>query len=266
MLGRPPLPKEHGSWVMFLAAFLAGALVAGVWSWALPLFLMAGMSAFMLRRPATILVRGEARTPEARAQTRAWLLLEAMVAVAAGIPLLAVFHLWPLIPVGLGAALLLLTDVVRATQSARQTFSVEVIGSLGIALLAPGAYCAATGRMDATAFALWAVLSLQFLASVFFLRVKVRWVRRPPTDWRVRLETGWENLLYQGTMVALAGTCSALGLLPRYAWAPLALTAVRRLLGTLFGQKDTDFKRMGRNESLYALFFVLLVALVFRLG
>ncbi len=264
LLGRPPLPKEHGSWVMFLVAFLAGAIAAGRPGVPVLLFLTAALAVFVIRRPLAMRIRGEPRDPAGRAAVARWTAIFAAVGLAAGVPLLAVYRLWWLVPLGFAAAALLGVDLVRSARTARQTFWSELAGATGIPLVAAGAYYAATGALDRTAFALWAGLSLYYVSSLFNVGMKMRWVKHPPVDWRTRWETGWDNVVYAVFMPAAAVALAGVGLLPRYAWAALVPMAAIRFYTTAAGGRDTDFRRLGRNESIYSAVFLALFLTLLR--
>lgn len=266
MFSRPPLPREHGAWVMFFTAYLAGAGAGGRLTVPLALFLPAALAVFAIRRPAAMSLRGEPQHPSGRAAVAHWIAIYAAIGLAAGLLSLAVYRLWWLAAIGLGGAALLGVDLVRSRRTPRQTLWSELAGASGIPLVAVGAYYSAAGSLDRTAFALWVILALHFVSDVFYVRMKVRWVKRPPFNRRVRWATGWDNVLFQVFMLAAAVWLAGLGLIPRYAWAALAPTAIRRLYATATHRRDTDFRRQGYHETALAALFLVLLLLSLRLG
>ncbi len=256
-----PLPKEHGSWVMLLVAFLAGAVTGG-WSPSLLLYLTAAVALFTVRRPLAILVRGTAPTPEERRRALGWVARLAAVGTAAAAILLARYHLWLLVPLGLAAAALVGFDLYRAARTARPTFASEVAGAVGIALAAPGAHYASAGRLDGTALALGLACALHFVSGVFFVRMRVRWVKRPPVTGRERWATVRENVFYQIAMLLAAVMLSARGVLVPWGWLPLTPAFARGILGAALGRRETNFKRVGWLETAYSLAFLALLILV----
>lgn len=263
---RPPLPKEHGSWVMFFIAYLAGTIAAGGWGLAPALFLLAALSVFIIRRPLAMLLRREWKETAEGAAAVQWAIIFVIIIPAAGLPLLFVYRLTWLIWIGLGAAALLSIDLFRSTRTARQTFWSELAGALGLPLVGLGAYYSATGGFGQTAFALWLILTFQFASDVIFMDMKLRWVKTAPVNRRVRWETGWRNILFQSAMLLTVVALSAGGYLPRWGWAPLAPTAARRLWAVAFGRRDTNFRRMGREETALAVPFLILLVLTVRGG
>lgn len=257
-----PLPREHGSWVMLSVAFLAGAGLGG-WSWALPPYLLAALALFTVRRPLAALVRGAAPAAEERRRALGWVARFGAAGSLAGLVLLAAFHLWLMIPLGAAAAALLGVDLLRATRTARPTFVSEVAGAVGIALVAPGAYYAATGRLDGAAPALWIACALHFVSGVFHIRMRVRWVKLPPRGAAERWATARENVLYQAGMLAAGAALARLGLLPPLGWLALLPAFARGVLGAALGRRETNFKRLGWLEAAYAVAFLALLLLTF---
>ncbi len=265
---RPPLPREHGSWVMFFAAYLTGvasALLAppaagrpasplpspeavGPSAAAAVAFLVAGLAFFSLRRPLAALLRPEPRLP--RRLALPWAVVETVAALGAGMILLAYGRRY-MVPLSLAAASLLAVDLLRAARSPRPTLLSEAAGALGLALVAPGAFHAMTGTLPREAMAPALFLALHFLSGVFHIRMKARWVRRPPVTAGERLATSWDNAAYQLSALAAALAASRAGLLPTWGWLALVPAVARGLAGSLAGRRETDFKRLGWREALY---------------
>ncbi len=258
-----PLPKEHGSWVMLAVAFLAGAGAAGRLTPALLLYLVAFLAIFILRRPASLLLRGGpgASTPEERRLLARWLVALAIAGGAAALGLLAL-GLWLMIPLGIAALALLAVDLRRAVRTARPTLASELAGAAGIALGAPGSYYAASGALDGTAFALWLLSALYFASGVFYIRMKARWVKEPPSSPAARWASGRDTVLYHAAALAVAAAASAAGYAPPLAWVSLLPVTARRLYATARGQRETDFRRLGYVETAHSLVFLALLLIL----
>lgn len=265
-----PLPKEHGSWVMLGVAFLLGAGAAARTGSVAPqgplqllLYLAAFAAIFILRRPAALLLRGGpgASTPEERRLLARWLAALALAAAAAAAALVAL-GLSLMVPLGAAALALLAVDLRRAQRTARPTLASELAGAAGIALGAPGAYYAAGGALDRTAFALWLLAALYFASGVFYVRMKARWVKEPPSSPAARWATGRDNVLYHLAALAVAAAASAAGYAPPLAWLSLLPVTVRRLYATARGGRETDFRRLGWLETAHSLLFLALIFLL----
>lgn len=263
-LWRPPIPREHGSWVMAAVPLVAGAAVAGRWSWALVPFGLAVLSLLLLRGAVTILLtsgsRREGRNP---GRLLLWTTIYGVTAALAGGLLIAVWEAWKLIWLGGLTAAVLGWDLHRLIQRRQLGLAGELIGSVAMAAAAPGAHYVITGVLDGTTVALWLVCALYFAARVFLVNMKIQWVRTPPTDLKTRLETGWMVLLAHLAALAVAGAAGSLGVAPTLIWGAFVPGTISALLAVFRGRRDTRFKRLGLTETGQALVFLALVVAVF---
>lgn len=262
---KAPLPKEHGSWVMFFIALLAGVLVGGRLHPALPFYLVSALSLFLIRRPLEILVRPQAAQPAERLAAAIWWKRFAATGALGGAALLA-FGLWQMIPLGLATMALLGVNLYRARQIARQTLASELAGAVGLALVAAGAYYATRGRLDAAALGTFLASGLYFVSGVFHVNMRIRWLKRPPLTAADRWATGWDGIVYHLVMMAAALALSRGGALPPYGWVALVPIAWRGLQAAALGRRETDFKRLGWIETTYALIFLALLVLSYRVA
>src|SRR5262245_25839118 len=100
------LPKEHGAWVMLYVPFVLGVVVAGRVNWQVLLLLLSTTAMFISRESLLVCWRARARRRDATEASRT-LLLYLVLTAAFGSPLIFVFKLFWLIPLGMiGAALL----------------------------------------------------------------------------------------------------------------------------------------------------------------
>lgn len=170
------LPAEHGSWSWLLVPFLVGVGVAGAWSLSTFLVLIGGLSAFLVRQPATAWLRirqGRGRRSD-RSLAAAWTLAFSGVSIFSLAGLLLVGHtelLWLTPPIVL--ILLLYLAVARINRSQIRTLWMEVAGAAGLAVMAPAAYVATRGTLEATAWVLWAVMAAQNVVGVFYVRARI---------------------------------------------------------------------------------------------
>ena len=163
------IPTEHGSWSWLLVPFFVGAAVA---SWIVPeghpyllplmLTLVGGLCAFLVRQPAAAWLRIRRGRGNRAAQPLAagWTLGLALVASICLIGLLAlgrVALLWLVIP--FASVLLLYLVAARSGRAAMRALWTELIGAAGLALMAPAAVIAATGRVNLLVWALWGLIA-----------------------------------------------------------------------------------------------------------
>lgn len=219
------LPTEHGAWIWFLGPYTLGVAAGGQLRPALLWLLLAGLFAFLLRQPITILVKVMSGRRDRRQRTPAviWATVYSALCAACLVPLLfggyaqllvlavpgiLVFgwHLW----------------LVRERRERRQP-GVEVVASGALSLLAPAAFWVAGGSDLIVAVTLWITSWLQAAASIVFIHLRLAqrdWETVPPVPKRWKL--GWRPLTYHAFNVAAsAGLTAAFGL---PFWIPLAFT------------------------------------------
>ncbi|MFN3429806.1 MAG: YwiC-like family protein [Candidatus Sericytochromatia bacterium] len=187
--GRPPLPREHGAWVMLITPLAIG--LAGISPFspgAAALLVLAVAAAFLAQNAASVLIK-----PRAPQSTLAWLLVFTAVLAAAGLGLLAM-GAWSLLWLALPAAALFLLHVRLlkgpAAQRLDRTAWGELLACGALTLTGPAAAVVARGTLDATALALWLACLVAFASGVFHVNmrldaVKVRQAFDGPTRWRL---------------------------------------------------------------------------------
>ena len=177
------MPTEHGAWAWLIIPFLVGAVVAGKsgpfdQNAALSLLLtfVSGLSAFLLRQPASVWLRarqGKGRRADERLAA-GWSLALAALAGLCLLGLLALARivlLWLLAP--FTALLGLYLVAALKGRAERRALWTELVGAAGLALMAPAAFIAATGRLDRVSWALWVIMGTQNILSVFYVRLRL---------------------------------------------------------------------------------------------
>ncbi|MFW6068204.1 MAG: YwiC-like family protein [Chloroflexota bacterium] len=170
------LPAEHGSWSWLLVPYLVGVAVAPQWSFASLLVLIGGLSVFLIRQPATAWLRikqGRGRRSD-EPVTLAWSALFLGLATVSFIVLLMMQRLvlvWLLPPVS--ALLMVYVAVARINRARVRSMWMEIAGAAGLAVMAPAAYAAGSGRLDTSAWLLWFLMAMQNILGVFYVRLRI---------------------------------------------------------------------------------------------
>lgn len=269
-VGAPPLPHEHGAWVMLIAPMLVALAAAPQPSGGrAALAAIAVIGAFLAREPADLLIRGRGKPG-----TLFWLAAYLAVALAGALPLAFVTPGMALPVIGAVAAGLFAVHAALLAWPARRrldrTQAGEGLAVVGLTLSAPLAYAAQTGRLDGLAVCLWAACALYFGGGVFHVKMLLSAVKGRSALTAVdRLRLGRFNLAYHAAMLLIviwaapkAGPVG--GALALAAYAPAILRAAwgtARLSRTL-----PPLKRVGVLETLYALWFGGAFAAALRLG
>ena len=170
------LPAEHGSWSWLLVPFFVGAAIAGSWSAAIIFVLSGGLSAFLVRQPATAWLRirrGRGRRRD-EVVTAFWTGLFALIAVLSLAGLLVVGRrslLWLLPPVAV--LLLIYLCVAQINRAQVRNLWMELAGAAGLAVMAPAAYVASRNVLDGTAWLLWALMATQNVLGALYVRLRI---------------------------------------------------------------------------------------------
>ncbi len=265
---KPPLPKEHGSWAMFIVPLVLGLAVAPTWEGPVIWLLLAALAFFLLRYPLAMLVKTRRSQRVNRGYWLKWAAVYGLVSGGVGLWLVFGYGLWLLLWVGvIGAGLLALHLWLVAR---RQEMSVvgELAGIFGLALGAPMAYYTASGQLDRVAAVLWLINALYFGGTVFYIKLKVRQQPRLPAPARVaeRLVKARACLTYHTAALTIAAGLVAFRMAPLLtplAFVPVTIKAVR---GALHWQdkKSLSLVRLGVAEIFHALAFTILIILAFR--
>lgn len=221
-------PREHGAWGLLLQPFLAGAVLAGHWTWLLLPALGAILLGFALREPLVILARQafvwRDRNPLTPRAFR-WLTCE-LAGLAVCFSLLA-RHVPPAILAAYAAVGAALTSLavwvtIRNRQRSRlfQAASAAALGSTALFAAA-----VSTGTIPGWAWILWAVLSLHGVAAI--LVVHARLERRIGLRSATPLSSMGRQYAYQFTQIPAAAALAFLH--PALALPPLFTLAVHIL-------------------------------------
>jgi hypothetical protein len=232
------VPAEHGAWSWLLVPFGVGVAVAGQAGLPVVLTLVGGLCAFLMRQPAAAWLRarrGRGRADESLAA--GWTLGLGTAAALCLAGLLALGRsalLWLLAP-----ALVVLLLYLAATRSGRagmRTAWMELSGAVALALMAPAALIAASGRLSALAWALWGLMGLHNALGVLYVRLRLADSHHRPVN---RAAVAWGHAAGLAA-VAVAGwlgwvppttALPLVGLLGRAVWAarrPRPVADVRR--------------------------------------
>lgn len=258
-------PREHGAWGLLLQPFVAGAVLAGRWTWLLLPALGAILLGFALREPLVILARQafvwRDRNPLPPRAFR-WLVCE-LAGLAVCFSLLA-GHVQPAILAAfaaVGAALTPLAVWVTIRNRKRsQLFQAASAAALGATSLF--AVAVSIGTIPGWAWILWAVLSLHGVAAILVVHTRLErriGLRSAPPSSLVR------QYAYQCAQIPAAAALAilhlALALPPLFTLAVHILELRRLTSSDALGESLT---RVGRRTLAVAILHLLLTLACFR--
>jgi hypothetical protein len=174
------------------------------------------LSAFLLRQPATAwfrIRRGKGRRSD-EGLAAGWTLTLSVAALLALAGLLALGHIRILLLFGPLSLLLAAYLAIALRKRARlRSLGMEMAGAAGLAISAPAAYAAVTGRLDETAWLLWLLAGLLNALGVLYVRRRLADSRQPGGNRLGQLGAHVAALVLVAVLV-VAGRTPFLGLLP----------------------------------------------------
>lgn len=259
-IGRPPLPHEHGAWVILYAPALI--TMAALWPVAIApclLLLVAVTGIFLGRNAISMVLRKRADTG-----TKYWLTLYLIMAVAGTVPLLLLYHRTDLLFIGALAALLFGIHAILLLTPSRKRLDLsqwgEVLSVGALALTAPAAYAVALGHLDVMAWCFWFSCMLYFSSSIFFVKMLLKAVKiKGKFGWKERWQVGRDNVIYHTLVILIVASVTLVqhdlgAILSIVAYLPAVVRAFKGW--ATLTNKLPVLKRVGVGETLYSLWFI----------
>lgn len=238
------IPTEHGAWSWMLVPYFVGVIVAGQFNLQVLLVLVGGLSGYFVRQPMTAWLRirrGSGRKSDGPIAI-GWTIGFGLLAILCLAALLAsglTELIWLTLPI-LGL-LIVYAAAAHQKRSSTRTLSMEVAGAAGLAAMAPAAYIAATGMLDDTAWALWALMAGQNVLGVLYVRLRIadthhRTISRP-------FVVGMHLFI-----LAVLAAAAAAGWLPWLAIVPFVGFLARAIWAVISVRPVGNIKRFGFTE------------------
>ncbi len=252
-------PREHGAWGILLVPLVTGAavgLLQGHPTGAVAWFLVASLALFCLRTPVEALLGTSAQRASAPGERQAAMLAVAGYATVAAAALVAL--LWggrnpKLLLLGATAgvafgAQALLRKLGRDTRTASQ-----IIGSIGLTSTAAGAYYVCTGRLDLTAYMIWAANWLFAANQIHMVQLRIHAAK--VVGLVPRLARGWKFLVGEILTVALLLVMFHYHLLPKMSVVAFHPMLLRGAAWFFKKPRPLRVHRLGLMELGFAIIF-----------
>lgn len=264
------VPREHGSWGLWLLPLITGAVIGaathpGRSDWAIYWFCAASAAAFLAYQPLEALLGISplrVRSADEKQLVANWIILTAFIAVTCAIQLLVAGRghvLFFALLAGACFAVRMLFSRVRALRTTRQ-----VIGALALSSTAACSYYVISGRVDATAMLLWAANWMFAAGQIEYVQLRVHTANVHARAEKAR--AGWKVYLLHLAMVLGAIMASVTGAAPGL-FAVVFLPSVARLAVWAMSQPARiDFYALGFSELFQSVLFssLLIVSFVWR--
>lgn len=270
------IPQDHGSWVFILSPLLVGIFAGGAFTPASFNLVIAALAAFMLRQPATMLIKVYARrrSRDELPAARFWFALYAALALVAlaglilngfayllylavpGVPVFA-WHLW----------------LVSKREERRQV-NVEVIATGVLSLAALAAFWVGIGRYEADGWWLWALVWVQTAASIVYAYLRLEQRELGPgyasSDqsespersglWRM----GWRAALYTSFNLASVLILGLLAVLPSLLFIPYLVQWLETMWGITHPAVGWKPTRIGIRQLIVSTIWTVLFIVFWR--
>jgi hypothetical protein len=261
------IPQDHGAWVFILSPLLIGVFAGDGFNYATFNLMVAALAAFMLRQPATMLIKihSKRRTRDELPAARFWLAVYAVIALTAliglifegfayilylaipGIPVFA-WHLW----------------LVSKREERRQA-GVEIVATGTLSLAAPAAYWVGVGRYDPTGWWLWILVWFQTAASIVYayLRLEQREQANVPERsemWR----KGFRAALYTSFNLASTLTLGLVSVLPSLIFIPYLVQWAETMWGITHPALGWKPTRIGIRQLIVSTLWTILFIVTWR--
>lgn len=253
------VPREHGSWGMWLLPLITGAVTGIAQSnhfpgWAVLWFFVAALTAFLAYQPLEVLLGGslfKARTSTERQSVVIWILLMVALGGMAAFDLVVLGRGRVLWFAALGAACF----AVRIWLGLKRNFRVtrQILGALSLSSAAPAAYYVVCGFLDSKALLLWAANWLFAAGQIEYVQLRVRTIAARTS--REKFSAGLNLFAYHLALVIFAFIGTA-----RHWAGPLFaiafIPAMLRILAWIMSKPARiNFHSLGFSELFHSLAF-----------
>ena len=207
------VPREHGSWGLWLLPLISSAVVGCVYDPHAALapvlwFGLAAASAFLIYQPLESLLGLSLVKTRAQRQQRTALIWVIVFTIAAVCSVLELLHLQRFMVLVIGVVASGCFGVRSLLgRSRRVRVLKQLIGALGLSSTAAGAYYAATGRMDRTALLLWLASWLFAIGQIEYVQLRLR-----SAQVRSRRQRAMNSLAVSGFHVLVMSIAIAAGM------------------------------------------------------
>jgi hypothetical protein len=264
-------PREHGAWGILLVPLIAGAAVGAASQTAIfPIVLLTigALSLFCLRTPIESLAGSSVTRVQTNVERRAVvssIVIYATVAAVALAVLLWIVRSWNLVILGTLVGAIFLGQALLKKLGRELRLSAQLIGSLGLTSTAAAAYYVAVGRMDATAFALWAANWLFAANQIHFVQLRIHAARAATRQ--EKLARGRSFLIGEAFLFVVLLLGWQLRFMPALTLLAFVPILVRGLLWVVSSRTTPlEVHRLGKSELAHAIAFGALLILSFRLS
>jgi hypothetical protein len=263
------VPREHGSWALWLLPLISGGIVGYASSpehavapilW----FVLVAAAAFLIHQPLeSLLGVSVLKLRSLREQRIAifWVIGLTMVAAMGALELVRLHRILVFVFALVGLGCFALGALFGKTRSLR--IAKQVVGALGLSATAAGAYYVTAGRIDRTALVLW--LAAWFFAASQIeyvqLRLRTAFVLSPSA----KAIAGWRVGFLHLTLLAAAIISATTGLVPTLLSLVFVPATIRLFIWMATSPRPLRLYVLGFSELFQSVVFNTLLTAAFLL-
>jgi len=258
------IPKQHGAWSILISCFLLGTIWGGVVGVHTLLFCLVVLSAFLGRHATSLFLQMSKRDPD-RKRVVWGILGYTTVILCVSSYLVLGWGLWRLLGWGMLAIGMTVGTLLLGHQ--RKTFTVgnELLGVLGLTLIAPASAYVAGQNIIALLISMWGICFIFFGGSVFHVRYLIRHRNQHQSSLMDRLKAGSPSIFFHvGGLIVVATLGWVVQELPSlisFAFLPMV---VKSAWGILYcPARAIPIQKIGRLELLHTVAFLILTLIIF---
>lgn len=250
------IPNQHGAWAALISCFLLGVFVAGNFNTKVVLLFVSVFFGFLARHTLSLCVR-LSETDKRRQKLFLYFIFYFFVFLTLSVFLVVWYRMWFLVVLGIvGFSIGLITLILEKSKMGLSIHA-EILGMLGLSLVAPAIEFASCGAVSQRTYGLWLICSLFFTGSVFH----VRYLNRNKEHFKAALPT----VVYHLSVCVFIIFLSYIGFLPQFSLLAFIPVTLKTLWMTTRKYKSSlPIKYVGFVELFHTIIFVLLSTFAFR--
>lgn len=254
------IPREHGAWAMWIAPMLSAVLISHFSLSFIMLFTCFALL-YIVHHPIVALAK---RGWKWRDGEKALVAAFAGPAVLLGAGLVLFYDLPWLLLFGWVELVLFLFSVKTYLDREQRTFLNELAIVASLTLSAPAAYYAITGSLDAKAFVLYLLNFLFFGSSVFYVKMRIEFLRMKGVWSGPAASARNMALAYHALLLAAVIAIMLHGRPEIFLFAGFAPMLAQVAAGLFSKRTKVNFTRLGVALVVQSVVFLSAVGLFFR--
>lgn len=241
MTVREFIPREHGAWAMWIVPMLSAAVVTRFSAGFFALF-FSFAALYVVHHPLLTMIKRR-RLPDRKESVQVAAL--AVPALLAGFSLAFIWGRVWLLLFG-GAEVVFFVSSIRSFLDREQrSFLNELEIVAALTMTAPAAYYTVTGRLDMTAAALFVLNFLFFASSVFYVKMRIEFLKKKGS-WKEGARRALVMaILYHILLLAVVVYAAAAGMVSPWILLGFVPSLVQVAAGMLSGKTRMNFTRLG---------------------